>query len=122
LLYCMLPALDSLPNSWLDVPRGGMSMTTLFSQVEREPGNVGLKWMDGQSLHRTCRALTLGQRCADWFVLRQFRITGTNASNTLMKVNTVRSFLRPSCAPNNDNSRDHEERSSRTLLETFASS
>jgi hypothetical protein len=75
-----------------------------------------------QRLIRTCRVVTLGQRCADWFVLRQFRITGTNASNILMNVNTVRSCPRLSCAPDNDNSRDHEEQSSRTLLETFASS
>jgi hypothetical protein len=98
-LYCVPPALDSSLNAWLAVPRGGMSMTNFLSQVEREPGNGGLKWMVEERLLRTCRVLTLGQRCADWFVLRQFRITGTNASNILMKVNTVRSCLRLSSAP-----------------------
>jgi hypothetical protein len=34
----------------------------------------------------------------------------------------VRSCLRLSCAPDNDNSRDNEEHRSRTMLETFVSS
>jgi hypothetical protein len=75
-----------------------------------------------QELLLTCRVLTLCQRCADWSVLSQFRITGTNASNVLMKVNTVRSCLRLSCAPDNDNSRDQEEHCSRAQLATFANS
>ena len=32
-----------------------------------------------------CTVLSVGQRCADWFVPRQFRITGKNAGKILIE-------------------------------------
>jgi hypothetical protein len=40
-----------------------------------------------------CNVLTVGQRCDDWFVLRQFRITGTKAGKILMASESVRAWL-----------------------------
>jgi hypothetical protein len=81
-----------------------------------------LKRQIEEQVHRRCRALTLGQRCADWFVLRQFRVTGTNASSILLKRNVSRSCLGLGCGQNCDNSRFSEEESPRALLETLAKS
>lgn len=38
-----------------------------------------------------CHVLTLGQRCADWFIPWQFRVTGTNAGILLIPNYRVRS-------------------------------
>ena len=37
-----------------------------------------------------CIVLTTGQRCADWFVLRQFRVTATEAAKIYVSMNEVR--------------------------------
>ena len=40
-----------------------------------------------------CHVLTIGQRCADWFFMRQFRVTGTLAGRSIMSDNEVRQLL-----------------------------
>lgn len=54
--------------------------------------------MSGQSLNHLlhleasrCHSLTVGQKCADWFVMRQFRVTETNAGKTILSNNNFRS-------------------------------
>jgi hypothetical protein len=42
------------------------------------------------NLRPVCFPLTLGQRCADWFVLRQFRATSTTASDVLKRDEAIR--------------------------------
>lgn len=44
-------------------------------------------------VQQNCVLLTVGQRCADWFVLRQFRVTGTNAAKVLQKNGNLRSIV-----------------------------
>jgi hypothetical protein len=34
--------------------------------------------------------MTVGQRCADWFIMRKLKVTGTNASKFIMSDNEVR--------------------------------
>lgn len=43
-----------------------------------------------ETLRQKCSVLTVGQRCADWFIMRQFRITGTNAGVILLNNEHVR--------------------------------
>ena len=40
-----------------------------------------------------CAVLTVGQRCADWFVMRQFRITGTIAAKVLLSDSGIREMV-----------------------------
>lgn len=42
---------------------------------------------------RNCCVLTKGQRCADWFIMRQFRVTGTIAGKIMLADNNVRVLL-----------------------------
>lgn len=35
-------------------------------------------------IYTACEILTIGQRCADWFVLRKFRITRNNAGMVML--------------------------------------
>lgn len=35
--------------------------------------------------HGHCLVLSIGQRCPDWFILRQLRVTGTSAGEILMR-------------------------------------
>lgn len=61
-------------NQWVAVPKPVVSTTnSLFSGSTATDIN-SCEFM----LAKTCFPLTLAQRCADWFTLRQFRVTGTN--------------------------------------------
>jgi hypothetical protein len=55
-----------------------------------------------RALLEKCVILTTGQRFADWFVVRQFRVTGTNASNILMSDNEVRTAIHYDATFNSD--------------------
>lgn len=88
-------------NHWVAVPhRRAMSSRALFTRRDSD-GKVCMP-ADGCSLAQSrverwvwdhCRILTVGQRCADWFVLRQFRLTGTLASKVLLAQNSIRDLL-----------------------------
>lgn len=41
----------------------------------------------------SCHVLSLGQKCADWFILRHFRVTGTNAGQLLFCSPQIRQLL-----------------------------
>lgn len=44
-------------------------------------------------LSARCTVLTVAQRCADWFIMRQFRVTGTNAGKILLGDAQFRSLI-----------------------------
>lgn len=69
-----------------------------------EAGNVSLKEIPEDVLPENCEPLTIGQQCADWFVLRQLRVVGTNAGVILMSNREVRSTLGISTGGNQDKS------------------
>ena len=53
------------------------------------PGRAAEVWGAVEaSLQRRVRPLTIGQRCADWFALRRFHLTGTTGSKVLGKLRT----------------------------------
>lgn len=62
-------------DRWIAVPKAPVSVSrTLFAGND----NPGSKCCE-TALLQHCFPLTVGQRCADWFTLRQFRVTGTNS-------------------------------------------
>lgn len=47
----------------------------------------------GEALLTECTPLTTGERCADWFVLRRFGLTGTTVARVLKADPAVRALL-----------------------------
>lgn len=47
-----------------------------------------------EKLKETTSSLTKGQRCEDWFILRQLRVTGTVAGIVLLCDSTILSMVR----------------------------
>lgn len=45
----------------------------------QEKNNVNVKSIVKSFLNLPCDVLTIGQRCANSFIMRQYRVTGTNA-------------------------------------------
>lgn len=95
---------QSVLNSWVAVPAPSkLSPTSLFFSSAGgalEATATG----DGSLSHEAhisvveswvlakCVVLTLGQRCYDWFLLRQFRITGTIAGQILLADAAIRAM------------------------------
>ena len=72
---------ETLTNKWIFTKRVDPipSIPFLFSCQHVSYATVQDKVEFQLALHT--RPLTYAQRCADWFVMRQFRVTGTMASN-----------------------------------------
>lgn len=58
--------------------------------VTPSPSYSSDKDMVEHLLLQRCSIIAVGQRCADWFVLRQFRLTGTSAGTIFIADSTVR--------------------------------
>lgn len=68
-------------RAWIAVPKDEvLDETILFTSCTT---NVVCNICEAH-VRKDCTPLTLGQRCADWFVLRQFRVTGTNVGVIMM--------------------------------------
>lgn len=99
-LYNVPGAIREILSTWIAVSRGTPLTNVLFN----ERTNLGrivtpllipgyLDYLLEAEVWHSCIVLTLGQRCADSFLLRQFRITGTNAGRVLMEISLVRTYL-----------------------------
>lgn len=74
-MYAVPNSIGKELTNWIAVPKPNITLhDTLFSGYD----DVAAKIVEAV-LSQVCVPLTMGQRCADWFVLRQFRVTGTNA-------------------------------------------
>lgn len=82
-------------NSWIAVPKHNYSFNkALFTRNSTELKGVAvLRKVVEDAISQSCKVLTVGQRCADWFVLRQFQITETNFGLILLRSTVVRSIL-----------------------------
>jgi YqaJ-like viral recombinase domain len=87
-------------ETWIAVPGAGLGHSALFIKrddngriITPAPDSPDCKDVVEREILRNCVVLTVGQRCADWFVLRQFRVTGTNAGRFLMEDENVRTEL-----------------------------
>jgi hypothetical protein len=98
--YRASPPLSTAIETWVAVPGGGLTTETLFVKRD-DTGRICIPSPDSDApkdvvervVLANCVVLTVGQRCADWFVLRQFRVTGTNAGKFLMSDNEVRTAI-----------------------------
>jgi hypothetical protein len=70
-------------ETWIEVPDAGLAHSALFIKrddnghiITPAPDSPDCKDIFERGILRNCVVLTVGQRCADWFVLRQFRVTG----------------------------------------------
>lgn len=81
-------------ETWIAVPRpnvyqqylfyGSVDKNDLLSEISTNAFSSGTGREELETvLSEKCTVLTVGQRCSDWFVLRQFRVTGTNAGALL---------------------------------------
>lgn len=81
---------DSLRESldtWIAVSKGNKAqpLNALFGMASKERADLQhVKEKVKERLNSNCTCLTSSQKCAGWFVLRQFRVTGTNAGMLLM--------------------------------------
>jgi hypothetical protein len=78
-------------ETWISVPGSGSGGTTLFTRRDDNgrvitPGENSMECKENveRNILSYCVFISVGQRCADWFVLSQFRVTGKNAGKTLL--------------------------------------
>ena len=81
-------------------PQEGSLSNKMFSKIPDNgsilcppPDTCELKDDLGRRPLANCIMLKIDQRCADWFVLRQFRVTGTSAGKILSNNNEVRNSI-----------------------------
>lgn len=99
-MYTVPSETASNVEKWIAVPNKSPVVNTLFDKrddkegiITRTPDSVAYKHVTRRFILQNFSVPTVGQRCANWFVLRQFRITGTGAGNILMKIYQVRSHV-----------------------------
>lgn len=99
-LHNVPSSISSSMESWIAVPRTASVTRMLFSR-RNDAGHLftppasssAEKDIVERHLFQNCSVLTISQRCADWFVMRQFRVTGTNGGDILLRDATVRSLI-----------------------------
>ena len=69
---------DLIQQTWVCIPKCGSLSTILSLFSKRNRMNGSLVHVEKELLTH-CHPFTIGQQCADWFVLHQFRVTGTMA-------------------------------------------
>lgn len=88
-------------ETWIASPRKESFAYYLFSDYNK-PASVGpwrpltdvsTRAIVARSVLQSARTINVGQRCADLFCLRQFRLTGTIAGKVLMDSNNIRGIL-----------------------------
>ena len=99
-VYYKPSSLSKLINCWVAVPRSMYMSESLFTKrandgtliVPPAASHDNRDLVESHCLIKTV-VLTVDQRCADWFVLRQFRMTGTVAGTILMNNSATLSQL-----------------------------
>ena len=97
--YLLPPHLERKVNCWIAVPHPRRrDQSALFATIGEdgklaEPVGVDPRSRIESWVLAKCTVLTLGQRCADWFCLRMFRITGTIASTILLSSPDLRAMI-----------------------------
>lgn len=95
-LYSVPPHMSNEIGTWIAVPKSETTSNLLFSNRDDNGEVVAAdlasdldKCTMGHYLLQRCNVKTIAQRCADWFLLRQFRVTGTSAGELLMDDSAV---------------------------------
>lgn len=99
-MYTVPSAIARSVETWIAVPRTAPVAHLLFSKrddqgrlVTPAPDSSKEKDVIELRLLQHCSVLTIGQQCADWFILRQFRVTATSAGKILLADVEVRNSL-----------------------------
>lgn len=94
-MYTVLESIRSTLNTWVAVLKSSVNLSKTFFHEVRGCGEGyrQLKELAQNKILTNCEPLTVGQRCADSFVLRQFRVTGSNAGIVLLRNNEMRKLL-----------------------------
>lgn len=91
-LYAVPQSIADAIKTWVAVPRYNFEdKCLLFNGGEYDMSDLKKSLED--RLKNESIVLTKCQRCADWFVLRQFRITGTIAGRILLTDSVIRSKI-----------------------------
>jgi hypothetical protein len=93
--------MSRLTNTWIATPRPETCAHLLFGAWSKRnspsqwptPDENSEKCCVARHVMDRCQVLTIGQRCADWFILRRYRITGTIASQLTMSRDELRVLL-----------------------------
>jgi hypothetical protein len=100
LQYCLPSDISGAMRTWIAVPRRAPTSNLHFSTcIERgevlEPCPDSCNHKDIVELHLLTHgeSLTLSQQCADWFILRQLRVTRTSAAKIIFEENSGREML-----------------------------
>ena len=99
-MYCVPSTLSKSLEAWIAVPSKSALGQKLFSK-RSDANRIVVPAIDSldpkdvleRHLLSECTVLTINQRCADWFVLRLFCVTGTSAGKILCESGDVRGVL-----------------------------
>lgn len=99
-MYCVPSTLSKSLETWIAVPRNSTLSNKLF-QKRNDDGKFMIPAVECTDMRDVierhilnhCAVLTVDQRCADWFVLRQFRVTGTSAGKILCANANIRGLV-----------------------------
>lgn len=91
-LSAVPPGITDSIQTWVAVPRSNEDDRRLLFNGKRE-GCMEVQINMEDELRKRTMVLTKGQRCADWFILRQFRITGTIAGQILLSNSVIMSTI-----------------------------
>lgn len=110
LLFLVPSTVQHAINTWVAVPKLNVSLRSiLFAHKSDDVSTITNEQKVVEStISANCNVLTLGQRCADWFVPRQFRVTGTNTGLIIMSCDEIRSQIGLTCGLE-ERSRSDEE-------------
>lgn len=81
-LYAVPSAMSAAFETWVAVPHSDHRDSNLLFGRK---GQVNTQRPVEETISARCRGLTRAQRCADWFILHQFRVTGTSAGQILLQ-------------------------------------
>lgn len=89
-IFASIPKSLTAPNSWGATPAGCQDLANTLFAPQSPTSLDELRAMVEERLRLSCAVPTLGQRCADWFTLRQFRFTGTMVGTFLSTASALR--------------------------------
>ena len=99
-MYCVPSTLSKSLEAWIAVLSKLALEQKLFSKrgddnriVSPAVDPLDPKDVPDRHLLCKCTVLTINQRCADWFVLRQLRVTGTGAGKISVKAVALEGYL-----------------------------
>ena len=98
--YCVTPHIECAFQTFTTVPKNHSLSNQLFTKrrddgslLDPPAGSLAYRDISERHILSHCEVMTIAQRCADWFKLRKFRVTGNIAGQILMRDNVLRCRL-----------------------------